>query len=197
MRSICVFCGSSTGNNPAFVEGAKDFAKYMVEQNLQLIYGGGNVGLMGVIADEVLSLGGEVIGVMPTHIVRHEIAHVGLTRMYEVDSMAERKAMMISLSDAFVALPGGFGTLDEIFEVITHNQLRLIDKPVGILNVEGYFDGVIQFMLRGVRDQLLRKDHVCNIAVTNNSKHLLEMLNNHEPVDLSNWIEDIKNEPNK
>ncbi|MBI9033012.1 MAG: TIGR00730 family Rossman fold protein [Bacteroidales bacterium] len=197
MRSICVFCGSSLGVNPLFVEMAKELARCMAEADMQLVYGGANVGLMGVIANEMLALNAEVIGVMPKHISELEIAHKGLTQMHLVDSMADRKALMVSISDGFIALPGGFGTLDEIFEVITYNQLELINKPVGFLNVEGYFDGLMHFMKRGVDDQLLRSEHVNNIAVASTPTKLIERMSKSTSSDLLNWIDDIKKEPIK
>ena len=142
MRAVCVFCGSSTGEDPAYAEAARDLGRLIAGNGLTLVYGGGHVGLMGVVADAALDAGGEVIGVMPKALVDREISHTSLTKLHVVHSMHERKAMMSELSDAFVALPGGNGTLEEFFEVLTWAQLGEHGKPCGLLNVAGYYDPI-------------------------------------------------------
>ena len=142
MRSICVYCGSSFGNDPAYAEAAKALATDIAQRGLRLVYGGASVGLMGVIADTALAAGGEVVGVIPQVLVDREVAHQSLTELHTVGSMHERKALMADLSDAFVALPGGIGTLEELIEVYTWSYLGIHDKPFGLINTNGYYDGL-------------------------------------------------------
>jgi uncharacterized protein (TIGR00730 family) len=146
MARICVFCASTPGLRPSYAEGTRALARALVEGGHSLVYGGGNVGLMGVIADAVMAQGGEVVGVIPHTLMAREIGHTGVTRLHVVDSMHERKALMADLSDAFVALPGGVGTFEELFEAITWTQLGLHRKPCGLLNVDGFYDGLLQFL---------------------------------------------------
>lgn len=145
------------GAAPVYAEAARALAKSMVDDNIALVYGGGNVGLMGVIADEVMRLGGEATGVIPKALMDKEVGHIGLTRLHIVKDMHERKAMMAELSDGFVAMPGGIGTLEELFEVFTWSQLGLHDKPIGLLNVNGYYDGLIGFLKHVVAERFLRE----------------------------------------
>ena len=158
MKSLCVYCGSSMGSAPVYADAARALAKAMVDDNIALVYGGGNVGLMGVIADEVMRLGGEATGVIPKAMMEKEVGHTGLTRLHIVKDMHERKAMMADLSDGFVAMPGGIGTLEELFEVFTWSQLGLHDKPIGLLNVSGYYDGLIGFLKHVVTERFLREE---------------------------------------
>jgi len=132
IKTLCVFCGSSTGSHPIYSDMARCLAEYLLEKKIKMVYGGANVGLMGILADTMLADGGTVIGVMPESLVEHEVAHHDLTEMHIVSGMQERKALMADLSDAFLALPGAYGTLDELFEVLTWNQLGIINKPVGL-----------------------------------------------------------------
>jgi uncharacterized protein (TIGR00730 family) len=158
MARICVFCASTPGIRPSYADGARGLARALVEGGHTLVYGGGNVGLMGVIADAVLSAGGEVVGVIPHTLMEREIGHTGVTRLHVVDSMHERKALMADLSDAFVALPGGVGTLEELFEAITWTQLGLHRKPCGLLNVDGFYDGLLQFLDHGWREGFIKPE---------------------------------------
>lgn len=146
MARICVFCGSTPGIRPAYAEAARALGRALVDGGHTLVYGGGNVGLMGVIADAVLAAGGEAVGVIPHTLMEREIGHTSVTRLHVVDSMHERKALMADLSDAFVALPGGVGTFEELFEAITWTQLGLHRKPCGLLNVDGFYDGLLRFL---------------------------------------------------
>jgi uncharacterized protein (TIGR00730 family) len=159
IQSVCVYCGASPGNSPAYGAAARALGRTLVEQQIALVYGGGNVGLMGTIADEVMQHGGEVTGVIPTALLNKEIGHAGLTRLHIVKDMHERKALMAELSDGFIAMPGGMGTMEELFEVMTWSQLGFHDKPIGLLNVEGFYDGLISFVDHTVRQGFLRAHH--------------------------------------
>ncbi|MCX6597149.1 MAG: TIGR00730 family Rossman fold protein [Acidobacteria bacterium] len=158
-RRICVFCGSSLGRRPEYAQAAAALGTLLAERGLALVYGGANVGLMGIVADACLAVGGEVIGVMPRLLVEKEVAHTGLSKLHVVESMHERKALMAELSDAFIAIPGGFGTLDELCEILTWAQLGLHHKPTGLLNVAGYFAGLIALLDHAVAEQLLKPRH--------------------------------------
>ena len=194
MKSICVFCGSSVGKRGVYGEAARLLGKVLAENKITLVFGGGKVGLMGVIANSVLENGGTCIGVIPQSIADLEIAHTGLDELHIVDSMAERKDMMAGLSDAFIAMPGGFGTLDEMAEILTYNQLRIFDKPIGLYNVEGYFDGLLNFFNHAVEEQFVREEHRSNIVVSTDPLGMIESLKAYEPVQIGKWIEDIKDE---
>jgi uncharacterized protein (TIGR00730 family) len=152
MKRICIFCGSHLGNNAGFATMAREAARTIVGAGYGIVYGGGSVGLMGIVADAALQAGGEVVGVIPQTLARTEIAHEGLTELHVVTTMHERKALMDDVSDAFIALPGGFGTMDEFCEVLSWRQLRIHDKPIGLLNYRGYYDALLALfdsMLRG------------------------------------------------
>ena len=194
MKSICVFCGSSSGENGLYREQAEQMGKVLAKNNIQLVYGGGKVGLMGLMADSALQHGGKVLGIIPQSIADLEIAHLGLTRLEIVDSMAERKNRMAQLSDGFIAMPGGFGTLDELAEILTYNQLRIFDKPLGLFNVNGYFDHLLDFFNHCVSEGFVRKEHRNNIAVSDNPTQLIDLLKVYEPVVMDKWIDDIKQE---
>jgi uncharacterized protein (TIGR00730 family) len=146
IKRVCVFCGSSTGNNGAFTEATKDLGRRLTEHNIELVFGGGSVGLMNVIANSVLTYGGKAHGVIPDHLLKREVGHKNLTALHITDTMHERKAMMAELSDAFIALPGGYGTLEELMEAITWLQLKIHKKPVILYNVDGYYDKLIEFI---------------------------------------------------
>ena len=150
MKSVCVYCGSSFGTDPAYLQATQALARTLVANELRVVYGGAAVGLMGALADATLEAGGEVVGVMPQQLVDREIAHQGLTELHVVATMHERKALMAQLSDAFVALPGGIGTLEELIEVFTWSQLGLHAKPLGALNIAGYYDKLGAFLDHGV-----------------------------------------------
>jgi len=194
MKSICVFCGSSMGIRPGYQQGAKELGGILLDRKIKLIYGGANVGLMKVLADTMLAGGGEVIGIMPRRLVENEVAHQGLTKMHIVESMSERKTLMVELSDAFIAMPGGFGTFDELAEVITYNQLRLTDKPIGILNLEHYFDHLLNFFTHTAKEGFLRHEHRNNLIVDENPSELLKKMSLYQPVSIEKWIRDIKEE---
>ena len=159
MRAIAVYCGASHGVSPRYAQAARELAAQLVDHHIPLVYGGGNVGLMGVIADEVLRLGGDVTGVIPRALVEREVGHAGLTRLFVVKDMHERKAMMADLSDGFIAMPGGMGTLEELFEMLTWSQLGIHSKPVGLLNVDGFYDRLIDFVAHQRDEGFVRQQH--------------------------------------
>jgi uncharacterized protein (TIGR00730 family) len=182
MKSLCVYCGSSIGASPVYAEAARALAKSMVDNNISLVYGGGNVGLMGVIADEVMRLGGEATGVIPKALMDKEVGHSGLTHLHIVKDMHERKAMMAELSDGFVAMPGGIGTLEELFEVFTWSQLGLHDKPIGLLNVNGFYDRLIAFLEHVVAERFLRAEQAALLIPEKEPDSLVAKLTDFRPV---------------
>jgi uncharacterized protein (TIGR00730 family) len=194
MKRICVFCGSSMGYQRIYREVTEEFAKQMAIKKIDLIYGGASVGLMKVLADTLMSNGGHMTGIMPQHLIDKEVAHNGIQQMITVQSMAERKNKMLEMADAFVALPGGFGTLDEISEVLTLMQLRLSDKPLALLNTKGYFDYLLRFLDHGVSEGFIREEHRSSLIVSLEPKALLQKLNSYTPVEMDKWINDLKTE---
>ncbi|MBB3118548.1 hypothetical protein FHS03_001579 [Massilia violacea] len=176
IKTVCVYCGANAGADPLYAEGARALAAALVEQNMSLVYGGGNVGLMGIIADEVLRLGGEVTGVIPTKLVEREVAHNGLTRQFIVKDMHERKAMMAELSDGFIAMPGGLGTLEELFEMLTWAQIGIHSKPVGLLNMSGYYDRLVDFIEHARGQGFVRPQHAALMQIDTDPRALLERL---------------------
>jgi uncharacterized protein (TIGR00730 family) len=188
MQRICVFCGSSPGGDPVYVDAAQEMGREIVARNLTLVYGGGHVGLMGAVADAVLDAGGAVIGVIPHALAVREIAHQRLTRLHVVGSMHERKAMMADLSDAFVALPGGFGTYEEFFEAVTWTQLGVHKKPCGLLNVAGFYDPLVQFLDNAVSEQFVRPQHRSIILVDTHAGRLIDQLGRVQLPDVPKWI---------
>jgi uncharacterized protein (TIGR00730 family) len=189
MKSICVFCGSNSGTVPPYAEAARSLGRDLAQRNVRLVYGGGNVGLMGILADAVLSEGGEVIGVIPQALVAKELAHPGLTQLHVVGSMHERKALMGELSDAFLALPGGFGTLEEFCEVLTWAQLGLHLKPCGLLNVKGYYDLLLEFFGRAVREGFLHAKHRELVLVGETPEEVIGLLAAYRPRQTEKWID--------
>ena len=174
MKSICVYCGASFGVSPIYANAARALAQTLVSLHVALVYGGGNVGLMGVIADEVMRLGGDATGVIPQALLDKEVGHLSLTRLHIVKDMHERKAMMAELSDGFIAMPGGMGTLEELFEVLTWSQLGFHDKPIGLLNVAGFFDGLVAFLQHQVRQGFLKADQASLMMHHEESASLLD-----------------------
>lgn len=159
MKTLAVYCGAAPGADPLYADAARALARALVEHNIGLVYGGGKVGLMGVIADEVLRLGGEATGVIPRALVEREVGHAGLTRLFVVKDMHERKAMMSDLSEGFIAMPGGMGTLEELFEMVTWAQLGIHAKPIGLLNVNGFWDGLRAFVRHQCQQGFVRPEH--------------------------------------
>lgn len=176
MQRVCVYCGSGQGSDPAFAEAAASFGRLLAQRGLGLVYGGGRVGLMGVLADAALGAGGEVVGVIPEALARKEVEHQGITRLLVVSSMHERKKAMADFADAFVALPGGVGTLEELFESFTWLQLGYHRKPVGLLNVNGYYDGLLDFLGHVVASRLLKQRQLDALVVETDATRLLDRL---------------------
>jgi len=183
MRSACVYCGSSLGANAVYGERAAMLGQRLAKDNIAIVYGGGNVGLMGVVADAALAAGGEVIGVIPEQLVGWEVAHQGLTRLEVVASMHERKARMFDLSDGFIALPGGFGTLDEMFEMLTWRQLGLGDKPCAFLDVDGFYAPLVAMLDRMVEERFLRAEHRRDLWHGEDIGALLDWMRRYRPAD--------------
>ncbi len=190
MRSLCVLCGSRSGADPAYERTARALGETLARAGITLVFGGGRVGLMGVVADAALASGGEVTGIMPRALVNREIAHTGLTHLHVVGSMHERKAMMAKLSDGFVALPGSTGTLEEFFEVLTWAQLGQHKKPCGLLNVAGYYDPLLAVFDRMVDKDFLRVEHRKLVLVEEDPSALLERFEGYEPPRTIKWIDD-------
>jgi uncharacterized protein (TIGR00730 family) len=189
MRRLCVYAGSNAGSDPAYADAARSLAALMAERGIGLVYGGGKVGLMGVLADTILAAGGEAIGVMPQALIDREIGHPGLTELKVVDSMHERKALMAELADAFVAVPGGIGTLEELIEVYTWSQLGIHDKACGVLNVRGYYDGLAAFLDHAVGEGFLRPQHRAVLTVAEDPRELLDALGTYTPPRVAKWLE--------
>lgn len=189
MKWICVFCGSSAGEHPRYLEVASETGALLAEEGIGLVYGGSRVGVMGRLADATLSAGGEVVGVIPRPLVDREVAHHGLTELRVVDSMHERKAAMAELADAFVALPGGLGTLEEFLEVLTWSQLGLHRKPCGVLDVGGYFRPLAALLDHMVREGFLARSHRAMVQMAATPEGLLEALRDYRPPTLPRWIE--------
>ncbi|MBE0646465.1 MAG: TIGR00730 family Rossman fold protein [Bacteroidales bacterium] len=192
MRAICLFCGSAVGKSPNYREAGLALAAVMLRKKITLIYGGANIGLMKVAADAFLEAGGNVVGVMPKSLADREVAHDRLTAMHIVPGMQERKALMAELSDGFITMPGGYGTFDEIFEMLSWNQLKLMQKPVGVLNVNGYFDPMIQQLDRAVREGFLRPEHRELLLVDTNPEVLIQRMEVFLPVEAEKWIDRLK-----
>lgn len=189
MHRVCVFCGSNTGSRPAYREAALQLGAALARRGIGLVYGGGAVGLMGALADAVLAAGGEVVGVIPEALVAAEVAHRGLTERRVVSSMHERKAAMADLADAFIALPGGFGTLEEFCEVLTWAQLGLHQKPCGLLNVQGYFEHFLAMLDHAVTERFARPEHRALVLEAKDPEALLNMLRSYRPQSLHKWID--------
>jgi uncharacterized protein (TIGR00730 family) len=178
MKSICVYCGSSPGASEIYASGARDLARVLVEHQISLVYGGGSIGLMGILADEVLRLGGHVIGVIPQALMDKELGHTQLSKLHIVQNMHQRKALMSELSDGFIALPGGIGTLEELFEMFTWLQLGIHNKPLGILNINGFYDQLIEFLKHLVKTKFLASEQLDLLIKETDPELLLQSLSN-------------------
>ncbi len=189
LRTLCVFCGSSVGSRPEYRRAAEELGTFLAHSKIGIVYGGGNVGLMGILADAALAAGGEVVGVMPEHLIAREIGHSGLTRMHVVKSMHERKAHMADLSDAFLALPGGFGTFEEFCEVLTWSQLGLHKKPCGLLNVSGYYTPLLAMFDHAVEERFLKPDNRRLVLSNSEIPEMIEALRQWRPVHVEKWLD--------
>lgn len=189
IRRICVFCGSNLGINPVYRQAAVAVGLLMADRGIELVYGGGNIGLMGVLADAVLESGGRVIGVIPGSLLVREVGHQGLTELRIVKSMHERKALMSDLSDGFIAMPGGFGTLEEFCEVVTWSQLGIHSKPCGLLNIEGYYDPLLALFDHAVCEGFLREENRRLVLEDCDPAQLLEKFASFAPQPVDKWID--------
>ncbi len=190
MKRVCVFCGSSPGTRPVYAEAARSMGRLLAERGIGLVYGGGRVGLMGEVADAVLAAGGEVTGVIPRGLMEREVGHRGLTTLHVTGTMHERKALMVDLSDGFVALPGGYGTLDELCEALTWSQLGIHARPCGILNVDGYFDALLALFDHAVREGFVREPHRALVLEASEPAALLDAMARFRPAATEKWIRD-------
>lgn len=189
MRRLCVFCGSSPGLNPLFASSARALATELAARDIEIVYGGGNVGLMGMVADAALAAGGRVTGVIPHALVTRELAHQGVTALHVVDSMHERKALMARLADGFIALPGGFGTLEEFCEAVTWTQLGVHAKPCGLLNVAGFYDGLLSFLEHALDEEFLRPTHREIVVSDADPIRLIERVIAWQAPAVARWID--------
>lgn len=187
MKTICVFCGSSTGKKAAYQKACSELAQLFVDKGITLVYGGGNVGLMGILANEVLARSGTVIGIIPQALADKEVAHNGLTELHVVGSMHERKALMAELSDGFIAMPGGIGTLEEIIEVFTWTQLGIHSKPCGLLNTAAYYDPLFNFLQKMVEQEFLKPFHLSMMVMQDQPSALLEAMKNANVDYIDKW----------
>ncbi len=189
MKAVCVYCGSSDGAKPLYREAAKSFGRALVAANLSLVYGGGKVGLMGVIADEVMAAGGRAIGVIPELLVNKEVGHDGLSELHVVPDMHQRKKMMADLADAFVALPGGAGTLEELFEVFTWAQLGYHRKAVAVLNIDGFYDPLISMLEHTVQEGFMRQTYFDILQIDSDPAALIAKLRRYQPPVADKWAD--------
>jgi uncharacterized protein (TIGR00730 family) len=189
MKRVLVFCGSSPGRLPAYTEVGRELGRLLAERGLETVYGGASVGVMGAVADGVVAAGGKVIGVIPTRLVEAEVAHAGLTTLHVVETMHERKALMSELSDAVIALPGGSGTLDELFELFTWRQLGLHRKPIGLLDVADYWEPLLTFLRHAVTERFLRAEHLDGLLVERDPAIMLDRLASYEHLSPDKWLD--------
>lgn len=192
ISSIGVYCGSNAGNKPIYAETARLFGRMLAEKNITLVYGGGQVGIMGLVADEVLKFGGKVIGVTPEFLADREVHHRELTELIVTKTMHERKQIMADLSDAFVALPGGLGTLDELFEILTWHQLHIHRKPIALLNVEGYYTPVLKMIDKMVHEGFLHQANRSILIDSDDMYTLWQQLTGYKPSEERNWYVDVR-----
>ena len=188
LRTVCVFCAANTGVVPGYVAAADAMGRYLATTGRRLVYGGGRTGLMGALADGALAAGGEVIGIMPKHLVDREVAHTGLTTLHVVSSMHERKALLAELSDGFLAMPGGLGTMEELFEIWTWGQLGLHRKPYGVLNVAGFYGPLLAFLDHAVREGFVRQEYRDLLAVDTEPAALVARMEAMEPPAVARWL---------
>ena len=188
IQSICLFCGSNKGSRAAYEQAAVELGRSLAQRDIALVYGGGNVGLMGAAADAALAAGGRVIGVIPGFLREKELAHQGLTELHVTQTMHERKALMEDLSGGFIALPGGFGTYDELFEMLTWGQLSVHSKPIGLLNVDGFFDSLLAMVRHSVAEGFVAESNLQLFVVADNIDELLARMNAYRPAPVNKWL---------
>ena len=192
MKKICIFCGSSMGFDPIYKEKAAELGHVLADHGCELLFGGGSVGLMKVIADVMMERGCKVTGTITKHLLDMHVGHDGIDELIVVDSMAERKKILEDMADGFIALPGGIGTMDEFFEAYVLSQLRVFDKPVALFNVNGYYDGIVEFIKHIADEGFMRREHAENLIVSDDAKDLLEKMEQFQPADVTKWVVEIK-----
>ena len=192
MKKICIFCGSSMGFDPIYKEKAAELGHVLADHGCELLFGGGSVGLMKVIADVMMERGCKVTGTITKHLLDMHVGHDGIDELIVVDSMAERKKILEDMADGFIALPGGIGTMDEFFEAYVLSQLRVFDKPVALFNVNGYYDGIVEFIKHIADEGFMRREHAENLIVSDDAKDLLAKMEQFEPADVTKWVVEIK-----
>jgi uncharacterized protein (TIGR00730 family) len=189
IQTVCIFCGSNTGKNEVYAETTRALVRALAAAGIKIVFGGGKVGLMGVVAETAIEAGAHVIGITPRHLLEREVVHQGLTELHVVESMHERKVMMTEVADAFIALPGGLGTLDETFEVLTLTQLGVQRKACGLLNVAGFYDRLVDFLDHAVDERFVRAEHSGMIVVETDPQRLIDGLRNWSMPEVSKWMD--------
>ena len=197
MKKICIFCGSSMGFDPIYKEKAAELGRVLADNGCELLFGGGSVGLMKVIADVMMERGCKVTGTITQHLLDMHVGHPEIDKLIVVESMAERKKILEDMADGFIALPGGIGTMDEFFEAYVLSQLRVFDKPVALFNVNGYYDGIVDFIKHIADEGFMRREHAENLIVSDNPKDLLAKMKQFEPADVTKWVVEIKEQVKK
>ncbi len=196
MKKICIFCGSSMGFNPIYREKAAELGIVLAEHGCELLFGGGSVGLMKVIADVMMERHCKVTGTITQHLLDMHVGHSEIDELIVVETMAERKKVLEDMADGFIAMPGGIGTMDEFFETYVLSQLRVFDKPVALFNVNGYYEGIVQFIDHIAKEGFMRKEHAENLIVSDDPKELLEKMEHFQPADVKKWVVEIKEQVN-
>ncbi|MBR4469502.1 MAG: TIGR00730 family Rossman fold protein [Bacteroidales bacterium] len=192
MKKICIFCGSSMGFDPIYKEKASELGCVLADHNCELLYGGGSVGLMKIVADVMMERHCKVTGTITQHLLDMRVGHPEIDELIVVETMAERKKILEDMADGFIALPGGIGTMDEFFEAYVLSQLRVFDKPVALYNVNGYYDGLVEFIGHMAKEGFMRKEHAENLIVSNDAKDLLAKMEQFQPADVTKWVVEIK-----
>lgn len=192
MKKICIFCGSSMGFDPIYKEKAAELGHVLADHGCELLFGGGSVGLMKVIADVMMERGCKVTGTITKHLLDMHVGHDGIDELIVVESMAERKKILEDMADGFIALPGGIGTMDEFFEAYVLSQLRVFDKPVALYNVNGYYDGIVNFIKHIADEGFMRREHAENLIVSDDANDLMEQMRRFQPADVTKWVVEIK-----
>ena len=192
MKKICIFCGSSMGFDPIYKEKAAELGQVLADNGCELLYGGGSVGLMKIVADVMMKRHRKVTGTITQHLLDMRVGHPEIDELIVVETMAERKKILEDMADGFIALPGGIGTMDEFFEAYVLSQLRVFDKPVALFNVNGYYDGLVSFINHVAEEGFMRKEHAENLIVSDDPKVLLEKMEQFQPADVTKWVVEIK-----
>ncbi len=192
MKKICIFCGSSMGFNPIYKEKAAELGHVLADHGCELLYGGGSVGLMKIIADVMMERGCKVTGTITQHLLDMRVGHPEINELIVVETMADRKKILEDMADGFIALPGGIGTMDEFFEAYVLSQLRVFDKPVALFNVNGFYDGIVSFIDHIAEEGFMHKEHANSLIVSSNPEELLEKMAQFQPIDMKKWVVEIK-----